>query len=66
MWLRFREVASLHQVDLKMLRKAVAKLKVGKGSPDGCTAEMYKHIPLNALYALVSFYNHIFLNLLCF
>ena len=44
-WLRSRDTMLAHQVTEPILHKAIAKLKNGKGSPDGCSAEMYKHLP---------------------
>ena len=34
------------------LRAAIGKLKTGKGSPDGCTAEMYRKLPPTALVSM--------------
>ena len=45
-----------NRVTTTNLRKAIAKLKNGKGSPDGCTAEMYKHLPDHALQSLALFF----------
>ena len=52
----FRESLPTHHVEAKRLRKAIAKLKNGKGSPDGCTAEIYKQLPWEALRTLIHFF----------
>ena len=39
---------------------AISKLKNGKGSPDGCTAEMYKALPASALEKLCDFFTRLF------
>ena len=44
------------QVTVPALRKAIKKLKNGKGSPDGCTAEMYTNLPDSAIISLAVFF----------
>ena len=43
-----------------LVAKAVNKLKNGRGSPDGCTAEMYKALPATALTSLALFFTGLF------
>ena len=43
------------------VQKAIKKLKNGKGSPDGCTAEMYKALPHAALVTLALFFTRLFM-----
>ena len=43
------------QVTVLRLASAIKRLKDDKGSCDGCTAEMYKRLPQNALESLASF-----------
>ena len=43
-------------VTVEKLQKAVAKLKNGKSSPDGCTAELYKQLPPHVLEGLACFF----------
>jgi len=54
-----------HRVTIKRLTAAVARLKCGKGSPDACTAEMYKQLPDNALVGLAVYFTWL-LAQLCF
>ena len=42
------------EINTDMLSALIAKLKSGKGSPDGITAEMYKNLPDNALSSLAA------------
>ena len=42
-----------------MLREIFAKLRRGKGSPDGCTAKMYSALPDKAVAALAEYLSHI-------
>ena len=46
-------------VTLERLSTALKKLKFGKGSPDGCTAEMFRALPTTVLLQLCSFFTHI-------
>ena len=48
---------------LKHMLAAIAKLKGGKGSPDGCTAEMYKALPQEAILQLCNFFTYLFISL---
>ena len=62
-WSCLRVTMPAYQISVPMLSKAIAKLKNGKGSPDGCTAEMFKQLPPQALHALAIFYTYVFCNL---
>ena len=48
------------RISVSALKKAIGKLKNGKGSPDGCSAEMYKRFPDNALTLLAKFFSYVF------
>jgi len=43
------------------VQKAIKKLKNGKGSPDGCTAEMYKALPHAAFGTLALVFTRLFM-----
>eukprot|EP00969_Alexandrium_andersonii_P059365 2614429-Alexandrium_andersonii.AAC.1 len=45
-----------HQVTAASLGKAIGRLKLGKSSPDGLTAEMYKALPPAAAASLARFF----------
>ena len=45
-----------YQVTVARLRAAIKKLRNSKGSPDGCVAEMYKHLPDAALEGLAEYF----------
>ena len=53
-----------HKVTPVRLMAAMKKLKNGKGSSDGCTAEMYKQLPASAVESLACFYTTIMASLL--
>ena len=46
-----------------LLRRMIRKLKNGKSSPDGCTAELYKHLPDAALESMALFFSDVFAKL---
>ena len=48
---------------VQRLLSAIRKLRNGKGSPDGCTAEMFKHLPDNALCLLAEYFSWVIANL---
>ena len=62
-WKDLRIDMSPHRVSLGGLRNAIKKLKNGKGSSDGCTAEMYKKLPEHALQSLAIFFTTLFATL---
>ena len=51
-WQEAKDREVRHVIGVGKLRTLIGKLKSGKGSPDGLTAEMYKHLPDNALDSL--------------
>ena len=51
------------RISVSALRKAIAKLKNGKGSPDGCSAEMFKHLPDRAFETLADYFSFVFADL---
>jgi hypothetical protein len=54
-WVSLRIDLQNFRVSVNMLDKVLAKLKNGKGSPDGITAEMYKALPLSVKISLAEF-----------
>ena len=55
-WRSLRTDLNPRRVSVPALKKAINKLKNGKGSPDGCNAEMFKHLPHTALQSLALFF----------
>ena len=63
-WRSLRIDIPPRRVTVPALAKAINKLKNGKGSPDGCNAEMFKHLPYSALQSLALFFTIILSNLI--
>ena len=61
-WQSSHGIAPFH-VTVERLRKGIERLKNGKGSPDGCSAEMFKHLPDVALQKMSAFYTALFASL---
>jgi hypothetical protein len=51
-------------ISCEVLASVIRKLKKGKGSPDGITAEMFEALPEPALEKLTSFFNKALLGLI--
>ena len=64
LWLDLTIDLTSHKVTTAALQKAIAKLKLGRGSPDGCTAEVFRALPPSAIASLAVFYTTV-LSLLC-
>ena len=62
-WGSLRTNLLAFQVTMERLSKAIRKLKNGKGSPDGCTAELFRNLPTAAMQNLCSFLSHVFYTL---
>ena len=54
-WQATRQTATPFIVSTLMLRKSFVKLRKGKGSPDGCTAEMFCALPDEAVSGLAAY-----------
>ena len=52
-----------YRISLERMEAALSKLKNGKGSPDGCTAELFKALPKDAVLKLCTFFTQMFASL---
>ena len=62
-WLSLRIDMVPWRVTVPRLKRAITRLRNGRGSPDGCSAEMFKHLPDPALEQLALFFTSAFAHL---
>jgi hypothetical protein len=62
--LRIGSESQFFTISSEVLASVIRKLKKGKGSPDGITAEMFEALPEPALEKLTSFFNEALLCLI--
>jgi hypothetical protein len=61
---RIGSESQVFTISSEVLASVIRKLKKGKGSPDGITAEMFEALPEPALEKLTSFFNEALLGLI--
>ena len=62
-WRSLRIDVLPYRIALERMEAALSRLKSGKGRPDGCTAELFKALPNDAVLKLCNFFTHIFASL---
>ena len=62
-WLDLRIDLRAHRFSVRNIKTAISKLKLGKSSPDGVTAEMFRALPEKALAGLSEHFTSMFSSL---